>query len=133
MQRPVRIRYSGVKIRVIEGTGLPDRLPRWCSSGPGSSCIGCVPSLSPAWVTFSNREKDVINGRGTFDAREAERLALLEYLDAARPEADSVLQGLVDDARHAFGTDLALINLILPEEYAESRLGREHSMCARVC
>ena len=74
----------------------------------------------------------MINGRGTFDAREAERLALLEYLDAAHPEADSVLQGLVDDARSAFGTDLALINLILPEEYTESRLGREHSLCARV-
>lgn len=42
-------------------------------------------------------------------------MAALEYLGAVRPEVDSVLQKLVDDVRAAFGTDLALVNLILPD------------------
>ena len=86
------------------------------------------------------------NGLGAADRREAERLALLKYLDAARPEADTVLQGIVDDVRRAFGTDLALVNLVLPEEQyfrawsgdlpeeftRARRAPREHSVCARV-
>ena len=86
------------------------------------------------------------NGLGAADRREAERLALLEHLDAARPEADTVLQGIVDDVRRVFGTDLALVNLVLPEEQyfrawsgdlpeeftRARRAPREHSVCARV-
>lgn len=78
--------------------------------------------------------------------REAARLAELERLGAVRPEADRVLQELVDDAREAFGTDLCLANLItsdaqyfrawsgdLPPELAEARQDpRERSMCRYV-
>jgi hypothetical protein len=46
---------------------------------------------------------------------ERERVAALESLDAARPDVDDVLQALVDDVRGVFGTDLALVNLILPD------------------
>jgi hypothetical protein len=42
-------------------------------------------------------------------------VAALESLDAARPDVDDVLQALVDDVRGVFGTDLALVNLILPD------------------
>ena len=47
--------------------------------------------------------------------REAERLAALEYLGAARPEADHVLQELVDEVRDVYGTDLCMINLNLSD------------------
>lgn len=73
-------------------------------------------------------------------------MAALEYLGAVRPEVDSVLQKLVDDVRAAFGTDLALVNLILPDvqyfrvwsgdlpsEFAETReVARERTMCQYV-
>jgi GAF domain-containing protein len=49
------------------------------------------------------------------DGREAERLAALEYLGAARPEADHVLQELVDEVRDVYGTDLCMINLNLSD------------------
>ena len=78
--------------------------------------------------------------------RERGRLAALESLGAVRPEVDDVLQDLVDDVRGVFGTDLALVNLILPDiqyfrawsgdlaaEFAESReVAREHTMCQYV-
>ena len=74
------------------------------------------------------------------------RVAALESLGAVRPEVDGVLQDLVDDVRGTFGTDLALVNLILPDiqyfrawsgdlapEFAESReVAREHTMCQYV-
>ncbi len=78
--------------------------------------------------------------------RERGRVAALESLGAVRPEVDDVLQDLVDDVRGIFGTDLALVNLILPDiqyfrawsgdlaaEFAESReVAREHTMCQYV-
>ncbi|PLS87590.1 MAG: hypothetical protein CYG60_01080 [Actinobacteria bacterium] len=78
--------------------------------------------------------------------REAARLAALERLDAVRRDADRVLQGLVDEAREAFGTDLCMVNLILndvqyfrawsgefPEDLARARQDpRERSMCRHV-
>ena len=78
--------------------------------------------------------------------RELERLAALEYLGAARPEADHVLQELVDEVRAIFGTDLCMVNLILSdvqyfrawsgdlaEDLAEARQDpRERSMCQYV-
>ncbi len=80
------------------------------------------------------------------NGREGARLAAIEYLGAVRPEVDEVLQQLVDDVRGTFGTDLALINLILPKvqyfrawsgdlppEFVESReVAREDSMCQYV-
>ena len=80
------------------------------------------------------------------NGRQASRLAALEYLGAAGPGADRVLQDLVDAAREAFGTGLCMANLItgdaqyfrawsgeLPEELAEARRDpRERSMCRYV-
>lgn len=80
------------------------------------------------------------------DRREAERLAALEHLDAVRPEADHILQEIVDEVRGIFGTDLCMINLILPnvqyfrawsgempEDLAEARQDlRGRSMCQYV-
>jgi CheY-like chemotaxis protein len=80
------------------------------------------------------------------EERERGRVAALESLGAVRPEVDDVLQALVDDVRGVFGTDLALVNLILPDvqyfrawsgdlppEFAESReVAREHTMCQYV-
>ena len=78
--------------------------------------------------------------------REALRLAALESLGAVRPEADHVLQELVDEVRGVFGTDLCMVNLILsdvqyfrawsgslPEDLAQARQDpRERSMCRYV-
>jgi PAS domain S-box-containing protein len=78
--------------------------------------------------------------------REAERLATLDFLDAVRPEADHILQQLVDEVRSMFGTDLCMVNLNLsdvqyvrawsgelPEKLAEARQDAlEHSMCQYV-
>ena len=80
------------------------------------------------------------------EGREAERLAVLEHLGAAKPEADHVLQELVDEVRGVYGTDLCMINLNLSDvqyfrawsgeldpDLAEARqddLG--HSMCKYV-
>jgi hypothetical protein len=58
------------------------------------------------------------NGRPNgvaLEERERGRVAALESLGAVRPEVDDVLQALVDDVRGVFGTDLALVNLILPD------------------
>ena len=80
------------------------------------------------------------------ERREAARLAELGRLGAVRPEADRVLQGLVDDARGAFGVGLCMANLItedaqyfrawsggLPRELAEARQDpRGRSMCQYV-
>ncbi|MDQ4127161.1 MAG: PAS domain-containing protein [Actinomycetota bacterium] len=80
------------------------------------------------------------------DGREVGRLAALEYLEAARPEADHVLQELVDEVRGVFGTDLCMVNLILSDvqyfrawsgELAEDLVEvrqdpRERSMCRYV-
>jgi GAF domain-containing protein len=89
------------------------------------------------------------NGRPNgvaLEERERGRVAALESLGAVRPEVDDVLQALVDDVRGVFGTDLALVNLILPDvqyfrawsgdlaaEFVESRqVAREHTMCQYV-
>jgi signal transduction histidine kinase len=80
------------------------------------------------------------------EAREAERLATLEYLRAVRPGVDHVLQELVDEVRGAYGTDLCMVNLNLSDvqyfrawsgelhpELAEARRDAlEHSMCKYV-
>ncbi|CAA9460553.1 MAG: diguanylate cyclase/phosphodiesterase (GGDEF & EAL domains) with PAS/PAC sensor(s) [uncultured Rubrobacteraceae bacterium] len=80
------------------------------------------------------------------DEHEAARLAAIKHLGAVRPEVDQVLQGLVDDVREAFETDLCMVNLILSdvqyfrawsgelsEDLAEARQNpREHSMCRYV-
>ncbi len=73
-------------------------------------------------------------------------MAALDYLEAARPQADHVLQELVDEVRAIFGTDLCMVNLVLPdaqyfrawsgdlaEDLAEARQDpRERSMCRYV-
>jgi PAS domain S-box-containing protein len=78
--------------------------------------------------------------------RAAERLATLDHLDAIRPDADHVLQQLVDEVRDIFGTDLCMVNLNLsevqyfrawsgelPTDLAETRRDAlEHSMCQYV-
>ena len=78
--------------------------------------------------------------------RETARLAALGYLDAVRPEADQVLQELVDEVRSIFGTELGMVNLILsdtqyfrawsgglPANLVEVRQDlRENSMCPHV-
>jgi PAS domain S-box-containing protein len=80
------------------------------------------------------------------DDREAERLATLDHLDAIRPEADHILQRLVDEVRSIFGTDLCMVNLNLsdvqyfrawsgelPANLAETRQDAlKHSMCQYV-
>ena len=80
------------------------------------------------------------------DGREVERLAVLEYLRAASPEADHVLQELVDEVRCVYGTDLCMVNLNLSDmqyfrawsgeldkNLAEARQDAlEHSMCKYV-
>src|SRR5918998_1346148 len=77
---------------------------------------------------------------------ESARLAALDYLDAVRPEADQVLQELVDDVRTIFGAELGMVNLVLsdvqyfrawsgglPSNLVEARQDlREHSMCPYV-
>jgi PAS domain S-box-containing protein len=80
------------------------------------------------------------------NSRETERLATLDYLDAVRPEADDVLQQLVDEVRGIFGTDLCMVNLNLAHvQYFRAWSGElpaglaaarqdplEHSMCRYV-
>ena len=80
------------------------------------------------------------------EAREAERLATLEYLRAVRPGLDHVLQELVDEVRGVYGTDLCMVNLNLSDvqyfrawsgeldpDLAEARQDAlEHSMCRYV-
>jgi PAS domain S-box-containing protein len=82
----------------------------------------------------------------TDSERESARLAALDYLDAVRPEADQVLQELVDEVRNIFGTELGLVNLVLsdvqyfrawsgelPANLVEDRHDlREHGMCPYV-
>src|SRR5215210_6949602 len=46
---------------------------------------------------------------------EARRLAELDYLDAARPDPDHVLQEIVDEVRLTFQTELCMVNLDLSE------------------
>ncbi|MDQ4128989.1 MAG: GAF domain-containing protein, partial [Actinomycetota bacterium] len=80
------------------------------------------------------------------NGREEERLEVLEHLGAARPEADHVLQELVDEVRGVYGTDLCMINLNLSDvqyfrawsgdldpDLAEARQDDlDHSMCKYV-
>src|SRR5918997_1445934 len=77
---------------------------------------------------------------------EAQRLAELEYLDAARPDPDHVLQEIVDEVRLTFQTELCMVNLDLsdvqyfrawsgnlPEELALTRQDPlKRSMCKYV-
>ncbi len=79
-------------------------------------------------------------------AREEARLANLAYLDVVRPTADEVLQGLVDEVRSIFHTDLCMVNLLtnevqyfrawsgnLPKDLVEARQDpRDRSMCQYV-
>ena len=46
---------------------------------------------------------------------ESARLVALDYLNAVSPEADQVLQRLVDKVRSIFGTELCMVNLILSD------------------
>lgn len=94
---------------------------------------------------FSESKPTKERSATTFDenGREARRLAALDHLGAVRPEADRVLQELVDEVRNIFETDLCMVNLILsdvqyfrawsgelPEDLAETRQDpRERSMC----
>lgn len=68
-------------------------------------------------MTSSADQRDRPNHTSTSgkDVREEERLAALEYLGAARPQADHVLQELVDEVRGVYGTDLCMINLNLAD------------------
>ncbi|HEX2098034.1 MAG TPA: GAF domain-containing sensor histidine kinase [Rubrobacteraceae bacterium] len=77
---------------------------------------------------------------------EARRLAELDYLGAARPDPDHVLQEIVDELRLTFQTDLCMVNLDLsdvqyfrawsgklPEELALTRQDpQKRSMCKYV-
>src|SRR3712207_8635773 len=79
-------------------------------------------------------------------AREAQRVAEIEYLGAARPEADSVLQDIVDEVSSIFGSELCMVTLLLPdvqyfrawsgnlpEDLAQARQDpRKRSMCQYV-
>src|SRR5918998_3718196 len=64
----------------------------------------------PSSADPKDRSSNSASGR---DGREEERLAALAFLGAARPEADHVLQELVDEVRGVYGTDLCMINLNL--------------------
>jgi GAF domain-containing protein len=78
--------------------------------------------------------------------RQAARLAELNRLGAMQPEADLVLQELVDDAREVFGTEFCMGNLVTadeqffeawsgempPEISAVSQAPRERTMCRHV-
>src|SRR5918998_1233129 len=64
----------------------------------------------PSSADPRDRSSNSASGR---DGREEERLAALAFLGAARPEADHVLQELVDEVRGVYGTDLCMINLNL--------------------
>jgi PAS domain S-box-containing protein len=66
----------------------------------------------PSSADSRDRPSTTASGK---DGREVERLAVLEYLGAARPEADHVLQELVDEVRGVYGTDLCMINLSLSD------------------
>lgn len=46
--------------------------------------------------------------------RETARPAALECLDTVRYDADEVLQGLVEDTREAFETDLCVLHRMIP-------------------
>ena len=92
-----------------------------------------------------NKEQSEAPASGN-DGREAERLATLDRLNAIQPEADHILQQLVDEVRSIFGTDLCMVNLNLsdvqyfrawsgelPAGLAEARQDAlEHSMCRYV-
>jgi signal transduction histidine kinase len=64
----------------------------------------------PSSADPRDRSSNSASGR---NGREEERLAALAFLGAARPEADHVLQELVDEVRGVYGTDLCMINLNL--------------------
>jgi PAS domain S-box-containing protein len=80
------------------------------------------------------------------DEQELARLAALDELDAVRPEADQILQEIVDEVRSIFGVALCLVNLVLsdaqyfkawsgalPPDLARGRQDlRERSMCHHV-
>ncbi|MBA4116038.1 MAG: PAS domain S-box protein [Rubrobacter sp.] len=73
-------------------------------------------------------------------------MAELDRLGAMQPEADRVLQELVDDAREVFGTEFCMVNLVTadtqffkaysgevpPEIAAVGQSPRERSMCRHV-
>jgi PAS domain S-box-containing protein len=78
--------------------------------------------------------------------REAQRVAEIEYLGAARPEADRVLQEIVDEVCSIYESELCMVTLLLPdvqylrawsgnlpEDLAQARQDpRERSMCQYV-
>jgi PAS domain S-box-containing protein len=64
----------------------------------------------------SGVNKEQLNARASDkDGSEAQRLATLHHLDAVRPEADHLLQQLVDEVRSIFGTELCMVNLNLSD------------------
>src|SRR5918998_3237364 len=76
------------------------------AGGKYTSSEFTVPSSADPRDRFSNSA----SGR---NGREEARLAALAFLGAARPEADHVLQELVDEVRGVYGPDLCMINLNL--------------------
>ena len=84
--------------------------------------------------------------RGDPQAQETARLVALDQLAAVRPDADRILQEVVDTARSIFGTALCMINLVtadvqyfrawsgdLPMDLAVARQDpRQRSMCQYV-
>ena len=68
--------------------------------------------MSPHSSAVGGRSNVTMSGK---DERESARLAKLDYLAATSPEADEVLQELVDEVRTIFATDLCMINLILSD------------------
>jgi len=95
----------------------------------------------------ANRTRQQISEATTVKSgEEARRLAELDYLDAARPDPDHVLQEIVDEVRLTFQTELCMVNLDLsdvqyfrawsgklPEELALARQDPlKRSMCKYV-
>ncbi len=97
-------------------------------------------------MTLRARKDQLNTTASVFARREAERVAVLEYLRAVQPGVDHVLQELVDEVRGMFGTDLCMVDLALsdvqyfrawsgelPPDKAEARQDPlENSMCQYV-
>ncbi len=68
----------------------------------------CVPGFVTSLLGRSDR---TVMGTGEVGGtRETARPAALECLDTVRYDADEVLQGLVEDTREAFETDLCVLH-----------------------
>ncbi len=111
IEAPVRDLVSPVPWRGHAFFGGRSRARRYVTlprGGKSTSNEFTVPSSADS----RDRPSTTASGK---HGREVERLAALEYLGAARPEADHVLQELVDEVRGVYGTDLCMINLNLSD------------------